>query len=287
MRLFKNKFTLLELLIVIAVIGILITLLMPSLRAAKEASYNAVCVSNLAQINRLAHLHTKDNTGRLPAHSFHYKDDQLQGNETEADLFTGEAMHDASKRGKYWSENNIGKYLFPGGTNDYAKHAIYNCPSNTITTHQSTGEKIEFPVAYYVNTIIGPNGKSPWADNWGITDTRDVYFTNLSEITQPNELMSVYDCAVGWDGKVPASGAGGLISHAEDIWDKPDPSPWRWASPEQVIGRKLRPAQDGVWYWRGGVDFRHQRESLNSGMVDGSVRKLFNGRILNQNVINQ
>ncbi len=42
-----KRFTLIELLVVVAIIGILITLLVPSLAKAREASYSAVCKSNL------------------------------------------------------------------------------------------------------------------------------------------------------------------------------------------------------------------------------------------------
>ena len=47
----NRRFTLLELLIVIAVIGILVTLLMPSLAKAKEAAKTTVCMSNQKQMS--------------------------------------------------------------------------------------------------------------------------------------------------------------------------------------------------------------------------------------------
>ena len=61
-----RKFTLIELLIVIAVIGILVTLLMPSLARAREAAKSAVCMSNLSQIGKAASMYRHDNNNRFP-----------------------------------------------------------------------------------------------------------------------------------------------------------------------------------------------------------------------------
>ena len=61
-----KKFTLMELLIVIAIIGILITLLIPSLTKAKEAARFAVCKSNLSQHYKLVITAANGNNNRLP-----------------------------------------------------------------------------------------------------------------------------------------------------------------------------------------------------------------------------
>jgi prepilin-type N-terminal cleavage/methylation domain-containing protein/prepilin-type processing-associated H-X9-DG protein len=57
----KKKFTLIELLIVIAIIGILISILMPSLRNSHERARSAVCKSNLKQIDVGALFWSKQN----------------------------------------------------------------------------------------------------------------------------------------------------------------------------------------------------------------------------------
>lgn len=61
-----KKFTLVELLIVIAIIGVLLTILLPSLSQAREKAMVAVCQSNLSQLGRMCFIYSKDNNGKYP-----------------------------------------------------------------------------------------------------------------------------------------------------------------------------------------------------------------------------
>lgn len=61
-----RAFTLLELLIVIAILGMLAALLLPVLAAAKDSSRRAGCLSNLRQIGIAIHAHAHDHDGRIP-----------------------------------------------------------------------------------------------------------------------------------------------------------------------------------------------------------------------------
>ena len=62
----KTAFTLVELLVVIAVIGILIGLLLPAVQAAREAARRLSCVNNLKQIS-LAVINYHDQMRRFPS----------------------------------------------------------------------------------------------------------------------------------------------------------------------------------------------------------------------------
>ncbi|MCH2208544.1 MAG: prepilin-type N-terminal cleavage/methylation domain-containing protein [Lentisphaerales bacterium] len=62
----KSHFTLMELLIVISIIGILASLLLPSLSKAREKSKTAVCLSNLKQSYFATNVFTLENKGKLP-----------------------------------------------------------------------------------------------------------------------------------------------------------------------------------------------------------------------------
>ena len=68
----QKHFTFLELLVVIAVITILITLLIPSLRKAKFRTVSAVCLSSQGQLYRGLMLIGKDRDNHLPYANFAY-----------------------------------------------------------------------------------------------------------------------------------------------------------------------------------------------------------------------
>jgi prepilin-type N-terminal cleavage/methylation domain-containing protein len=61
-----RKFTLIELLIVIAIIGILASLLIPSIAKARERSKQAVCLSNSKQIATAFFMYYDDNNEEAP-----------------------------------------------------------------------------------------------------------------------------------------------------------------------------------------------------------------------------
>jgi prepilin-type N-terminal cleavage/methylation domain-containing protein/prepilin-type processing-associated H-X9-DG protein len=62
----KRAFTLVELLVVLAVIGILAALLLPAVMHTKEGGKSAVCLNNLHQIGIGLQLYVQENQNRLP-----------------------------------------------------------------------------------------------------------------------------------------------------------------------------------------------------------------------------
>lgn len=61
----KKSFTLIELLIVIAIIAILAALLLPALRMAKQEAQTMLCANNMKQLSTGALVYTNDNDGTM------------------------------------------------------------------------------------------------------------------------------------------------------------------------------------------------------------------------------
>jgi prepilin-type N-terminal cleavage/methylation domain-containing protein len=117
----NKKFTLLELLVVVAIIGLLMSILAPSLSKARMAAKTAVCASNQKQIGIAMLTYTVSNNDQLPAplESAYTWDDHLSffdGREIPSDW-------------RFTKGNSTGSW---GGTFLYSdwgsSNALYLCP---------------------------------------------------------------------------------------------------------------------------------------------------------------
>ncbi len=119
----NKKFTLLELLIVIAIIGVLASLLLPSLAKAREKAKIAVEVSNRAQLMKATIIYADNNSSWLP--------DRYN---------TFQELHAMSVQGK--NDNNVRLLEAYCGSKEYnTREAMFFCDStlNEKRNQQTTG----------------------------------------------------------------------------------------------------------------------------------------------------
>lgn len=114
----RPAFTLIEILIVIAIIAILAALLLPALAKAKGRSHSAVCLNNLRQWGIATHLYTLDHSDYLPEDGVPNPTDTYHGGGWYMDLPPLAGI--ASYHSMPWHTNGA---IAPG-------QSLWICPSN-------------------------------------------------------------------------------------------------------------------------------------------------------------
>lgn len=71
----QRAFTLVELLVVVAIIAIIVSLLLPALRNARLAGQSGACLSNMHQVAMAGNMYAFESKGLLPPYAPYYADD--------------------------------------------------------------------------------------------------------------------------------------------------------------------------------------------------------------------
>ncbi|NQZ59224.1 MAG: type II secretion system protein [Lentisphaeraceae bacterium] len=133
-----KKFTLIELLIVVALIGILLSMLLPSLHKARKGAKTAVCMSNLKQIHPATTLYLKNNKQKYPRYtggsSTSFAGYKFVGN---SGIKWGGGADSATAGYRNVTLRPVNTYLGHNSNQDYVSEA--NCPfEGTIGMNWST-----------------------------------------------------------------------------------------------------------------------------------------------------
>ncbi|MDD7986026.1 type II secretion system protein [Lentisphaera marina] len=285
----KKRFvSLIEILVAISILAILLSLLLPNLSRAREEAKRAQCLSNLKNQGILTAAYAADHGGRIPSNNLTYNNAHWKGEKVNNNWF----WHDF-----------IGSYL-ENVTGSLLENEVYHCPSRTIADVKNDGTPINNPLTYWANPFAWKHdnpdavtGNSryikPWSDNAQIRDVGAPFakrerYTKFSQLYNPSVYASIYDTAQSNNGRSENSGGGSFISKANafGIWENPT-RPNLNAHPDDMVGYKEIPQQDGLHYDQSGIDFRHPGDTVSAVMFDGSATVLRNGGIRNENMINQ
>ena len=226
----KNGFTLMELLVVIAVIAILAALLLPALSKSKSRTQTIACLNNLRQLSICWHLYAGDNNDLL------VPNDNIAGGAPGASWCQGTGILETNTT-----------VIESGLLFSYARStALYRCPADVSTVVNLSGTRLSQLRNRSYNLSQSVNG-DPTA--WLATHIPN--FSRFSQINRPNPS----DCLVfidenedtmldthfgmpttnygntnqWWDMPANRHGQGANLSFADSHAEH-----WRWTAPKRA-----------------------------------------------------
>jgi len=180
-------FTLVELLAVIAIVGVIATILIAGAARARDASREAVCKSNLRQLGGAFMLYATDNRNRLPP------------------LHVGDNANDAK-----WYVNLLDKYAPVGRWFDWTygntRDGLWLCPSadplwwgggyGVNMTHMMKSVALDSPEIVNLRQVTRP------AQLWLIGDAWRTNYTAPTGGTVGNHSWNSFGCSActNWSG---------------------------------------------------------------------------------------
>lgn len=138
-----NGFTLIELLVTITVIGILASLLLPGLSAAKNKARTTLCLNNLKQLQLCWQLYALENNDRMP-YNASVDDNGIWRSTTNSWIGSSSAPHDMDTKGI--EQGLLYKYDINRNTK------IYRCPMDVSKVISGTALRTR---SYSMNDEMG------------------------------------------------------------------------------------------------------------------------------------
>lgn len=134
-------FTLVELLVVIGIIAVLIAILLPSLKKARESANRVACLSNLRQLGMAMLLYTQDNKGRYPSHAD-------QPAQFEDWIYW--------QKGRKQQDSRVAKYI------GHFNPSVFRCPSDDFTLRPRNLSEV-YIYSYTMNYLFSSRAPQPIA----------------------------------------------------------------------------------------------------------------------------
>ncbi|RRJ98215.1 prepilin-type N-terminal cleavage/methylation domain-containing protein [Opitutaceae bacterium TAV4] len=165
-----SAFTLIELLTVIAIIGILAAIIIPTVGKVRETAKAASCLSNIRQLGLSLILYAEQNRGQLPGPII-----KIEG----------------LTKDQYWDYAALSMFTQAksDGTIDYNK--IIHCPSDNVAR---SGENADKPRSYSYSPVMCNLGGGPGADaEYGIPFLAANTGIRLDRISSPSRMAMLQE----------------------------------------------------------------------------------------------
>jgi type II secretory pathway pseudopilin PulG len=195
----KNTYTMLEILAVIVVIAILLSLLVPLVQKSRNASANAMCVSNLKQCGLTFSQYLTSNRLRFPSRYIPWDGDTSQM--TNWALNNGRYTKDAKFQAK---DRALNPYL---GISDRSGD-----PKINVAQCRSTGGQDRYDLlgtSYAYNTIFGPGYNFDNLDYITLGQTGQT--ERLNNVRNSSEMVAMGE----WGGFQNANGRPLSLTHSD------------------------------------------------------------------------
>lgn len=171
-------FTLVELLVAIAIIALLIGILIPSLGVARESARTTVCTSNLRQMVIGWTLYGGDYQDRAMPLAYW----------SLADIGTGPVVYWWGSNGTKSVDQSKG-FLTPYLSSNLGQRTAYECPSQPWGSYRPQGAAKQQTSTYGYNGYYLSPAKTPgWGEKIGFRPWR-----RLFELQQPSQLLVFAD----------------------------------------------------------------------------------------------
>ncbi|MFA6961603.1 MAG: type II secretion system protein [Opitutaceae bacterium] len=145
----RRGFSLVELLTVVAVIGILAAITIPVLGRVRESTRSGQCVSNLRQIGIGIQLYAQSNRGRLPGPLYTAHGPRYTPNNTAAGSLS------------VYLDSYVTSTSGAAGSSTSRVQEMLNCPSWSTQTPDATGPSLQlnnFPSGWWESAQVYPFG---------------------------------------------------------------------------------------------------------------------------------
>lgn len=283
-------FTLLELLLVIAIIFVLVSILLPVISKARDSAKRAQCINNLQMISKAVLNYVSDNEGALPfAASSNSNMPGPPGPHIE-DWIYWSSTKSTQDPMKNWIDligsGGVGKYL---GCDDHSATgmSILRCPSDARLNNSiagsfppysmpdPNGQAVTYPFSYVLNAMMSSGNADPRAVTVG---GQSALARMLARVKDPSTKILVYeeDPRLIHDGNgvlMPSLNGGNtdFISLRHEAMEivsangANDPNHYNNSDPinAKVVNNGTPPGFDPTWLTRVGV------KSGNAAFCDG------------------
>jgi prepilin-type N-terminal cleavage/methylation domain-containing protein len=184
-----HGFTLIEALVVVAVIALLIGVLLPALSAGRDAARTAVCCTNQRQLVLGWSMYAMDYADRAMPLAYW----------SAQDVGQGEAIYWWGSHGTMESPPDHQRgFLAPYLDSDLRDGSVYECPNQPWGTYRPQGPSRSITSTYGYNGYYLSPAKTPgWAFSIGHRPWRRV-----SEIDRPTQLMVFADTLLPGPGGI-------------------------------------------------------------------------------------